>query len=215
MTTSAVTLPHSDPLPAVLKKKRVLLVDASTAKRDLRAEALRNLGMEVDTASDIAEARSWWRADLYNLVLINTENDMGHRDRFCEDVRAATPPQQLAFLVGKPDYLAGVPNEGVEPEHRNGGPSQEELRAVLPIDLSVSPTQRWGIMEASRRISAVRSVFAARSTALRNRPTPPRDMEIRYSKRAEAEAQFDQLQRPQTASRVEDHFQEVQKEEMQ
>jgi len=30
--------------------------------------------MEVDIAIDIAEARAWWRADLYNLVLMNVEN---------------------------------------------------------------------------------------------------------------------------------------------
>lgn len=215
MTTSAVTLPNSDPLLAALKKKRVLLVDTSAAKRDLRAEALRKLGMEVDTASDIAEARSWWRADLYNLVLINTENDMGHRDRFCDDMRAARPPQQLAFLVGKPEYLADSPAADVEARAENGSAVHEELQAaVLPVDSSAP--RRWGIMEASRRISAVRSVFAARSTALRNRPTPPRDMEVRFSKRAEAEAHFQQMERAEQVPEVSvEVHQEVQKEEMQ
>jgi len=215
MTTSAITLANSDPVPVVLKKKRVLLVDGSAAKRDLRAEALRKLGLEVDTAIDIAEARSWWRADLYSLVLVNVANEQGRRDRFCEDVRAATPPQQLAFLVGGPAYLADVPGaDGSASDHSNGDAIlPEEVKAMLPAD-GAAPL-RWGIMEASRRISAVRSVLAARSTALRNRPTPPRDMEVRHSKRAQAEAQFEQLQRPaQPASEIPQEVQEIQKEEI-
>jgi len=63
----------SAPIPGVEKKKRVLLVDTSQAKRELRAEVMRKLGMDVDCAADIAEARSWWRAAFYDLVLINME----------------------------------------------------------------------------------------------------------------------------------------------
>ena len=110
MTTSTLIPPVSDALPSSLKKKRVLLVDVCAAKRDLRAEVMRKLGMEVDCAADISEARSWWRADLYDLVLINVDKGAGHRDKFCDDIRSATPRQQLAFLVGKPEYLANVPS---------------------------------------------------------------------------------------------------------
>src|ERR1700690_2151984 len=98
MTTPFLALPLSAPIPGKLKMKRVLLIDSSASKRDLRAGTMRKLGMEVDCAADIREARSWWRADLYNLVLVDMESELGHRDKFCEDVRAATPPQSLAFL---------------------------------------------------------------------------------------------------------------------
>jgi CheY-like chemotaxis protein len=181
MTASFFSLPLSGPLPSAIKKKRVLLVDASPATRELRAEAMRKLGMDVDCAVDISEARSWWRADLYNLVLINMENELGNRDKFCDDVRAATPPQQLAFLVGKPGYLADAPNADVEVAV--DPLLHADAQAVISSELSGSPGQRWGILEASRRISKVRSVFAARSKAMRNRPTPPRDLEVRDSKR--------------------------------
>src|SRR5579864_9095916 len=110
MTTTMFTPPSAAPIPGGAKKKRVLLVDTSTPKRELRAEVMRKLGMDVDCAADIPEARSWWRADLYDLVLINVDKQGGHRDRFCEDVRSVTPPQALAFLVGKPEYLADSPN---------------------------------------------------------------------------------------------------------
>jgi CheY-like chemotaxis protein len=184
MTTSSfLSLPLSSPLPSPIKKKRVLLVDASPVSRDLRAEAMRKLGMDVDCACDIGEARSWWRADLYNLVLINMENELGNRDKFCEDVRGATPPQQLAFLVGKPGLLADSPAEAVSGGSNGDSILPDEVSMALPAALSADQPLRWGIMAASKRISEVRSVFAARSKAMRNRPTPPRDLEVRDSKR--------------------------------
>jgi CheY-like chemotaxis protein len=177
-------------IPNVLKRKRVLLVDGSAKKRDLRADAMRKLGMEVDCAADIDEARSWWRADLYHLVLINMKNELGHRDRFCEDIRRATPPQQLAFLVGKPEYLAGAPS--AEAAASVPGSSievvQDERKAGVPADFAGKP-QRWGILEASQRISAVRSAATVRSNAMRERPTPPRDLESRDLKRSAAWSQ--------------------------
>ncbi len=194
MTTSGLALPLSIPAPAPLKRKRVLLVDASAAKRDLRADALKNLGVDVDCACDITEARSWWRADLYNLVLINLEDEMGNRDRFCEDVRGATPPQHLVFLVGKPAYLADSPSadllngDGIAAIESNGRPQvQGEAARVRPTDAAIGASLPWGILEASRRISVVRSASAARTKELRNRPTPPRDLEARFAKNIEEE----------------------------
>jgi hypothetical protein len=203
MTTSIVAPPPlSETISSPIKKKRVLLVDASPAKRDLRAETMRKLGMDVDCAADISEARSWWRAALYNLVLFNVENELGHRDKFCQDIRSATPPQQLAFLVGKPDYLANLPNADLVPSVQpDGDPGHwGDVRAALSADLPEGLPQRWGILEASRRISAVRSRCHARSQTMRERPAPARDLETRYSKRIEAWSQL---------------LPELQKEEMQ
>jgi hypothetical protein len=201
MTLPTFALPLSIPIPRALRKKRVLLVDTSPKKRDLRAEIMRKLGMDVDCAADIGEARSWWRADLYNLVLINVESEMGHRDKFCEEIRGATPPQQLAFLVGKPGYLANSPNPDEAPSvPMNGEVLVGEVRASLPPDISDVVPQRWGILEASRRISEVRSASTTRSRAIRERPAPPRDLETRETKRTAAWSQV---------------LPELQKEEMQ
>ena len=93
MSAPVLTLPAAGPASA--KKKRVLLVDTSRPKRDLRSETMRKLGMEVDCAADIAEARCWWRADLYDLVLINVAEVTGPTDKFCDDIRKATPAQQI------------------------------------------------------------------------------------------------------------------------
>ena len=105
MKTSVMESQLSAPTLDPVKNKRVLLVDTSRIKRDLRARVFRKLGMDVDSAADIAEARSWWRPHLYDLVLISMEKGKDQRDIFCADLRSATPPQQLAFLVGQRDTL--------------------------------------------------------------------------------------------------------------
>jgi hypothetical protein len=172
-------------------------VDASATKRELRAETMRKLGIDVDCAADISEARSWWRAALYNLVLMNVENDLGHRDKFCDDVRGATPPQQLAFLVGGPDFLANLPMVDEDPSARKNGDYSNtgDVKAAMTADIAGHLGQRWGILEASRRISAVRSLSHARTQALRERPAPPRDSEIRVSKRTGESRSLDDLLR--------------------
>jgi CheY-like chemotaxis protein len=181
----------SAPMPDAVKKKRVLLVDTSQAKRELRAEVMRKLGMDVDCAADIAEARSWWRAALYDLVLINMEKGQGHRDKFCDDVRSATPPQRVAFLVGQPEYLADSPNADDETPVENTGDPVVVASYRDRGDL----TQRWGILEASRQISAVRSASLARTQAMRALPAPPRDSERRPSKPTPAPTSLDALLR--------------------
>ncbi len=190
MSAPTLTLPLPGLPIAPLKKKRVLLVDTSRTKRDLRSETMRKLGAEVDCAADISEARCWWRADLYDLVLINVEDAVGPRDRFCDDLRNATPPQQIMFLVGKPGYLATSPNLDPDRDPRSReheddpGPAMwSDVKTALATSLSEPLPQRWGILEACRRISAVRSVSDARSKAIRNRPAPPRDSEISASRR--------------------------------
>ncbi|HEY1272623.1 MAG TPA: hypothetical protein VGF08_11585 [Terriglobales bacterium] len=176
MTAPVIALPASD--PANIKKKRVLLVDSSQVKRDVRSETMRRLGIEVDCAADITEARCWWRPDLYDLVLLHIEGELLQRDKFCDDIRTTTPGQQIAFLVGKPEYLASSPGT-------DGAPVETSGHAIpyvqQPLANSASP-KRWGILEACQRISAVRSVTVARSKALRDRPLPPRDPEAVRSK---------------------------------
>ena len=184
MTTPAVLLSKlPSPIPNLGKKRRVLLIDASSHKRELRAETMRKLGIEVDSAADIGEARCWWKADLYDLVLINVENNRSNRDKFCNDIRAAVPSQRLAFLVGAPEYLSHAPSPDSldqKDDQSNDDFPGADVRAALSVDIG-EMTQRWGILEASRRISAVRSACSARTQAIRNRPAPPRDLETRHA----------------------------------
>jgi len=193
MNTPLLSLPVSTPIPDAVKKKRVLLIDTSHAKRDLRAEVLRKLGIDVDSAADIVEARVWWKPAVYDLVLINMEKGRGQRDKFCDDVRSATPRQRLAFLVGRPEYLADSPNANQELVAENGD-DQDAIRAqsIVAADPG-DTTQRWGILEASRRISAVRSASIARTQAMRALPPPPRDFEGRPPKPTATPTSLDDL----------------------
>ena len=175
MTTPIVASPLStaDGIPA--KKKRVLLLDTSQTKRDLRADVMRKLGIEVDCAADVIEARCWWRADLYDLVLINVAGETDSRDKFCTDLRSATPPQRIAFFVGGPEYLAAAPHSDEAPAEPDADALHKEMVAALLAQASASSSQqRWGILEACRKISSVRAVSEARTRALRETPRPSR-----------------------------------------
>jgi len=171
MSMHLVGLPLSilDSVP--VKKKRVLLLDTSQTKRDLRADVMRKLGIEVDCAADVIEARCWWRADLYNLVLISVAGETDSRDQFCTEIRSAKPPQRIAFFVGGPEYLAASP-QGDEAPLAEDFLGKEMVSALARA--SEDSSQRWGILEACRRISSVRSVSEARSRALRETPRPSR-----------------------------------------
>ena len=118
---------------APTKKKRVLLVDTSRVKRDLRSETMRKFGMEVDCAADIAEARSWWRVGLYDLVLIHVEDGSSLVEKFCDDLRGATPPQQIMFLVGGPEFLATSPARRCNPCTGRRRQAKPETPAILPV----------------------------------------------------------------------------------
>jgi hypothetical protein len=72
-------------------------------------------------------------------------------------------------------------------EDRDMHPSSESAGVAMP-SISQAPQQRWGILEASRRISEVRLASHARTKAIRERPAPPRDLEVRFAKQSEAEA---------------------------
>src|SRR5271155_4997252 len=173
MTAPIVALPLSAPYNSSAKKKRVLLLDTSQTKRDLRADVMRKLGIDVDCAADVLEARCWWRADLYNLVLINVAGETDSRDKFCIDLRSSTPPQRIAFFVGGPEYLAAAPHSDEAPAELDDALRKEMVAALLAQGAGNS-SQRWGILEACRKISSVRSASEARSRAIRETPRPSR-----------------------------------------
>src|SRR2546427_12178877 len=101
--------PSSTSYASLSGKRRILLVDTYANKRDLRAKIMRKLGVDVDCAADITEARALWQAGSYSLILVDVHHDSVNVQEFCDEVRSAKPPQSVAFLVGKPEYLAGSP----------------------------------------------------------------------------------------------------------
>jgi hypothetical protein len=143
---------------------------------------MRRLGAEVDCAADISEARCWWRPDLYNLVLMAAPASRMQMDKFCDDIRRMMPLQQIMFLVGKPDYLAVAPGES-ETAANDGQTEVTDIAEAMAPSTSAGSSQRWGILEACRRISAVRSKLDARSRAMRDLPEPKRDSETARAQR--------------------------------
>lgn len=194
MNTPLLPSPVPAPILDPVKKKRVLLIDSSHVKRDLRAEVMRKLGMDVDSAADMAEASVWWKPALYDLVLIHMEKGRGQRDKFCDHIRSATPPQRVAFLVGCPEYLTDSPN--VNQESAMESSDQEDAvvstKSIFPVEPE-GTTRRWGILEASRQISAVRSALVARTQAMRSLPPPARDPEGRPAKPGATAISLDDL----------------------
>lgn len=175
-STTSTFFPSKDPAVAAPKKKRVLLVDSSRLSRDLRSETMRKLGVEVDCAADISEARCWWRPGLYDLVLIHVVDAAHPVEKFCDDVRNATPPQQTMFLVGGPAFLSVSPDSNERSENVATVSEKGAVFGEACLGSDGKP-QRWGLLEACRRISAIRSVCDARTRAIRDLPEPRRDSE--------------------------------------
>lgn len=141
MSTPVIALPLSSAGSASAKRKRVLLLDASQTKRDLRADVMRKLGIEVDCAADVLEARCWWRADLYNLVLINGNGEPEECDRFCADIRDADPPRESPSSSAARNIFLSRPILT---------PRLQRLKATLR-------KERWSLRSRSRRRSVPRS----------------------------------------------------------
>jgi hypothetical protein len=179
MTTPPLTLPAGTAPSSPGKKKRILLIDASRSKCELRAEVMRKLGIEVDCAADISEAHSWWRTDLYDLVLFSDGHETSELESFCEKLRGAKPAQAFCFLVGKPRYLADLPERAIL-EQREEIPIPEKAAALVAEPGEAG--HRWGILECSRRISAARSKCNALVKAKQTQPAPIRDTEKRAAK---------------------------------
>lgn len=156
-------------------KKRILLVVSDDVRRDLRARVLRKLGVDVECAADISEARSLWRSDFYNLVLFDVVRDARNAEEFCTEVKTAKPPQAVAFLVGKPDYIASSPRtEGTPGDGEiNGHGAWGEVVASLFANACEGLSRRWGFQEAAWRIAAARSVKDPSRNQARSHATLP------------------------------------------
>ena len=137
MTNPLVALPPSPPQDILARGQRVLLLDRSQVKGDLRADVMRN----VDCAADV--------------------------------LRSATPPRRIAFFVGGPEYLSVAPHSATAADADTDRLDQEMV-AASPVRRSQPSSQRWGILEAGKRISSVRPVSEAPSRATREAPRSPR-----------------------------------------
>ena len=100
-------------------KKHILMVVTRSPKNNLRVSVLRKHGLEVVCANHIGDARMLWHPDTYDLVLFDLRHENGAAIELCRDIKAERPGQLVAFLVGKPDYLANAPLNGDDRQRRS------------------------------------------------------------------------------------------------
>jgi len=95
------------PIRSDLHGKRVLLIDHCQATREARAAVLRSHGVEVHEAEEISAARFLWQPHVYDLVMLDARRYSSEETReFYEQIKGASPRQQIVFLTGPPKYLS-------------------------------------------------------------------------------------------------------------
>jgi CheY-like chemotaxis protein len=106
----------------VLAGKTVLLIDRSQPTREARAAVLRSHGIEVQEAESLRTARFLWQPNVYDLILLDVRRHLPREAlEFYEQIRAASPNEHFAFLVGPPVYLSRTwPGEGTEIDASQG-----------------------------------------------------------------------------------------------
>ncbi len=137
-------------------KKCVLLMDTNSERRALRKKIMASHGVEMIAASDFEEAALVWHRDRYDMVLIDIRRDYQGALSFRDEIKKDSPDQIVAFLVGRPDFVALQPSPGsyVPGEHEmEWGAS---LRNALKGGCELLP-QRNGFVEASFRITATKT----------------------------------------------------------
>lgn len=139
------------------ERKSVLLVVSHGARRNLRANIFRKHGIAVVCASQIGDARLLWHPGSYDLVIFDSPHDSAAALELSDEMKSTCPGQRVAFLVGKPEYLASAPgaNGGTdEPSKRY----EETLRQMMANACDALP-RRGGFLEATWRMSLARSVM--------------------------------------------------------
>ncbi len=100
---------HRPPLRGrpTLADKKVLLIDRCHATREARGAVLRSSGVEVHEAEEIPAARFLWQPDVYDLVMLDVRRySPAEALEFYEQIKQASPHEQVVFLVGPPTYLS-------------------------------------------------------------------------------------------------------------
>jgi DNA-binding NtrC family response regulator len=92
---------------SVFDDTKVLLIDSCQATREVRAAVLRSHGVAVHAAEGISAARSLWQSRIYDLVMLDVRRySPGETLEFYEQIKQASPHEQVIFLVGPPTYLS-------------------------------------------------------------------------------------------------------------
>jgi hypothetical protein len=138
-------------------KKHILLVVTHSPKNSLRANVLRKHGMDVICAHHLGDARLLFHPNTYDLVLFDLRHDNGAAVELSEEMKAECPGQRIAFLVGKPEYLADAPDHTNSELDAPPKRYEETLRQLMATACEALP-RRGGFLEATWRMSLARAV---------------------------------------------------------
>jgi CheY-like chemotaxis protein len=156
--TPKVRLPKSrmTPAPVAGGRKRILLVDANLVSQTRRAGMLRQRGVEVTCAADMAHAQLLWHAESYNLVIMDATNLYEGAMSFCKSIKLERPEQLITFLVGQPEFLSSSPLQDAVAQNR---PSASVRNAhTLLATASDKFSRGTGIMNCASQISTRRAL---------------------------------------------------------
>lgn len=118
------------------ENKVVLLVDTNSRTRDSRAKVMRTLGVTVHCAASAATAHSRLAVGKYNLVLVDLGRDIDGAELLVQEIKSRNPRQRVAFLVGRPLYVAtSLKRDGVSRQRSTvptlAGPDQKPSAPAL------------------------------------------------------------------------------------
>lgn len=136
-------------------KRCVLLMDTNPERRTLRKKIMAMHGVEMIGASDLEEAALVWHPDRYDMVLIDIRRDYHGALALRDEIKKDSPDQIVAFLIGRPGFVALQPSPGSYVPEAHGMEWGESLRTAVRESCELLP-QRNGFVEASWRIAAAK-----------------------------------------------------------
>jgi hypothetical protein len=158
-------------------KISILLMDTNSERRTLRKKIMALRGVEVIGASDLLEASSIWQRDRYNMVLLDIRMDYRGCMALRDEIKKEDPQQIVAFLVGRPNYVALDPSLGSYLVEDHGMQWGDSLRKAVRESCDLLP-QRYSFVEASWRIAASRRMNGTSQNAVEAQPPLAKEAEI-------------------------------------
>jgi CheY-like chemotaxis protein len=141
-------------------KLSILLMDANSERRALRKKIMALHRVEVVGACDLTEASSIWHRDRYDMVLMDVRRDYRGCLAWRDEIKKENPKQIVAFLIGKPEYIALQPLEDSFVAEQHGTQWGDSLRLAIRKSCESLP-QRNSFAEAGWRITAARKISGA------------------------------------------------------
>lgn len=150
-----MTMPATDTVAQIPNfswpKKTVLLVDINAQTRDSRSKMMRRMGVIVHCAANAQSARSRYDSGSYNLVLVDLGEDVAGAERLVEEIKLRNRRQLVAFLVGRPFYVASsLSGKSVKPRTNRGKPEGTVRTLSRPAAGSIDFGEQVRRVEAAR-----------------------------------------------------------------